>query len=388
MAPEHQSEVSAALEEIKKDWANYEPESDRLVREAIIMSADRKPTGKEKPKILGLSDEDIERALQVLEKAPKARFDRAKEVLIDPEKKKEGKECEDAGFNNGRLMIVCDGLGSYKGGAEASKSALDEIKNNLRESVTGEQPVVATSEYAQDRIKKAITKANEMIAAKRKMFPDEKEMATTATVGEVFFDPDENKYKLAYGQVGDSRLYKFNTNTGELQRVTPEHSLTGVLEMNGYKIDDSDLRITLEEAFKKAEKIQPIKNNPETVKKIIETWGGKTLESLRTTMGVALDGDAYSGGQIMTGTTDIEPGVLFMSCSDGFTDNYTDASIGRKLQELKGLSFDQMARHLAAFAAKGQMKEFNDRAKGTDDITINITEVKLPIAAESKQIAA
>ena len=108
----------------------------------------------------------------------------------------------------GKLYGVADGVGGYSRGDEASKLALEVIKEvyySLPENIKPEQ-----------RIKISIEKANEAVY-KEGFFQNESKIATTVCLAILIGD------KLYIANVGDSRAYIVRKN--KIKQITVDHSL-------------------------------------------------------------------------------------------------------------------------------------------------------------------
>lgn len=126
-------------------------------------------------------------------------------------------------FDEGLLVIVCDGLGGNKAGEVASQLAVEIIHNSFINS--------RKNDYF-ERIKDAILEANKIIKAKSESNSEYTGMATTA---EILFINDNSAY---WGHIGDSRIY--NYRQGKLKQLTKDHSFIQNLIDEGH--------ITLKEA--------------------------------------------------------------------------------------------------------------------------------------------
>lgn len=113
------------------------------------------------------------------------------------------------------IFMVIDGIGGQAAGERAADTALSRIKARL-ERQTG---------TAEDRIREAITVANNEILRLAATNPDWQGMACVLTVAVV-----ENG-TATIGHVGDSRLYKIRRR--EIRKITHDHSPVGEREDNG-----------------------------------------------------------------------------------------------------------------------------------------------------------
>ena len=110
------------------------------------------------------------------------------------------------------IFIVIDGIGGQAAGEKAADIALNRVRARL-ERQTG---------TADERIREAITVANNEIVHAAAANPEWHGMACVLTVAVV-----ENS-RVLIGHVGDSRLYKIRP--GEIRKITHDHSPVGERE--------------------------------------------------------------------------------------------------------------------------------------------------------------
>jgi serine/threonine protein phosphatase PrpC len=110
---------------------------------------------------------------------------------------------------NGKLYVVCDGMGGHAGGATASKLGVDSIANYFQQAKYPDVKLALANalEYANLQI---IDAANEM--------PSLKGMGTTACV--LLIQGDE----AWIAHCGDSRIYLYSAEQQWLHRITKDHS--------------------------------------------------------------------------------------------------------------------------------------------------------------------
>lgn len=110
---------------------------------------------------------------------------------------------------NGKLYVVCDGMGGHAGGATASKIGVDSIANYFQQAKYPDVKLALADalEYANLQI---IDAANEM--------PSLKGMGTTACV--LLIQGDE----AWIAHCGDSRIYLYCAEQQWLHRITKDHS--------------------------------------------------------------------------------------------------------------------------------------------------------------------
>lgn len=107
-----------------------------------------------------------------------------------------------------RLWLVADGMGGHAGGARASELARDII-----------QARVASGCSLHD----AVLDAHNAIRAEQDQRPEYSDMGTTV----VAVVEREESYEICW--VGDSRAYRFAPASGELELLTRDHNVAGML---------------------------------------------------------------------------------------------------------------------------------------------------------------
>ena len=112
------------------------------------------------------------------------------------------------------ILLVVDGIGGHAAGEKAADVAVNMLRSRL-ERETG---------TASERIREAITVANNEIFRLARTNPDWDGMACVLTVAVV------EEGSAVIGHVGDSRLYKIRG--GRIQKITHDHSPVGEREDN------------------------------------------------------------------------------------------------------------------------------------------------------------
>ncbi len=181
------------------------------------------------------------------------------------------------------VVVVADGMGGHQAGEIASQVAIEAIKSDLEQ-----EHWEAEGDEMQTLLKlgAAIEKANRLIRAASDGRPELHGMGTTIVaalfrLGRVFL-----------GHVGDSRIYRLRDK--KLQQITKDHSLVQQLLDSG--------------TFK-------------TEQEAAEAGIGSNV--LTRALGIE--------DQIEVDVTDefLEPGDLFLFCSDGLTNMLPDTDIER-----------------------------------------------------------
>lgn len=116
------------------------------------------------------------------------------------------------------LFLVADGMGGHAAGEEASKIAIESIKNFFENTNSFENiPQI---------ILQAVGIANQNIYSYSLQYPEKKGMGTTLVIAVI------QNGVITIGHVGDSRAYRYNPETG-LQLLTKDHSFVQELVNQG-----------------------------------------------------------------------------------------------------------------------------------------------------------
>lgn len=116
----------------------------------------------------------------------------------------------------GRLAVIADGMGGYEGGQEASRLAVETVRE-VYDNVVRDDPHVALLE--------SFATAHERIQAYAAQHPELHGMGTTCTALVI------RDRRLYYAHVGDSRLYL--VRGARISRLTRDHSYVGRLVESG-----------------------------------------------------------------------------------------------------------------------------------------------------------
>lgn len=205
----------------------------------------------------------------------------------------------------GRSAIfgVMDGVGS---GGERSALAAEIVQKNIMgiEGQVNKPPQIST---AVSLLKGAIfTAAGEVKRLQRTENNDD--IDTTVNVGMLCLSTDGKRRFIVTANVGDSRMYRFRPSKGELAKVTVDDSLVQRFVEEG--------EITEAEAFK-----HPQRN--------IVT---RTVGTLRTDREITLT------------VSEVQDGDIFLSVSDGISDNLTPTGLPATVIDCFRQSFDRAKR--------------------------------------------
>jgi serine/threonine protein phosphatase PrpC len=216
---------------------------------------------------------------------------------------------EDAYVVEPPLFAVADGMGGAKAGEVASGLAAAAVQESGNDGQSGEA-----------RVEALIAEANRRVFMRASEDREASGMGTTMTVALVEDD------RVAFGHVGDSRAYLIRD--GQLEQLTDDHSLVAELVRSG--------KLTPEEA---------------------ETHPQRSV--ITRALGTEADVD------VDTFSVAVEPGDLFLLCSDGLTSMIDDQTILGAVEQNRG-SLEEAAKALVNAANRGG---------GEDNITVIFFEV-------------
>jgi protein phosphatase len=214
------------------------------------------------------------------------------------------------------LILLADGMGGHNAGEVASGIAINvvysKVKNELAEMVTGQ--VDEESGYSMEslKVKQAVELANAAINQASRTNAQCAGMGTTVVAG-LFYD---NRMTIAH--VGDSRGYRFRNK--KLEQLTKDHSLIQELVDRGFYA-------TVEEA---------------------EAAGNKNL--ITRALGVEPDVKVDVLEDV------VQPGDIYLFCSDGLYDMVPDDKISLTLKEF-GANLAQAAENLIKLANENGGKD-------------------------------
>jgi serine/threonine protein phosphatase PrpC len=234
-------------------------------------------------------------------------------AAVDPGRARSNNEDSVATDPDVGLAVLADGMGGYNAGEVASQMATTFIRTEL-----GRWLREASQQASDADVRRAmdicVDNANRAIFNAANSNPQYAGMGTTLVVAAF------REARLLLGHVGDSRAYRLRG--GRLQQLTRDHSLL-------QEQIDAGL-ITAEQAAFSA--------NKNLVTRAVGVEDTVLLE---------------------THLHEVQPGDLYMMCSDGLSDMIDDGTIAHLMQ--RGDSLDAMARTLIDAA--------ND-AGGKDNISV------------------
>lgn len=154
------------------------------------------------------------------------------------------------------FAIVADGMGGAAAGEEASRLAVEAIREGLGEALTpvGDLNGLMDEDAVTETMRQAIRGANLMIVQKAERHPELKGMGTTVTMAFI-----RNTYAII-GHVGDSRAYLIDGQDGHIIQVTSDHSFVQALVAAGHiteeEAEDHPMRNVLYRALGQARDVE------------------------------------------------------------------------------------------------------------------------------------
>lgn len=230
-------------------------------------------------------------------------------AVTDPGRARDNNEDSVAFDEEALVAVLADGMGGYNAGEIASGMATAFIKSELSRWLI-EAGAIAQPKEIRRAMEICVDNANLAIYNSANANPAFAGMGTTLVLC-VF-----KEGRLLVGHIGDSRCYRLRSDT--LEQITKDHSLL-------QEQIDAGL-ITQDQAA-----VSPIKN--------------LVTRALGVEQAVMLEVNEFS----------VEPGDLYLMCSDGLSDMVTDEVIARIAGEASGL--DQIAGHLVSAANENGGKD-------------------------------
>jgi protein phosphatase len=227
------------------------------------------------------------------------------------------------------LAVLADGMGGYNAGEVASGITVSVLTTEIKHSLQSMRPEDEGDDgedVAVELLRENVQKANASIFHAAQSQPQYSGMGTTV-VAALFYDN-----RVAVAHVGDSRLYRLRGD--EFEAVTRDHSLLQE-QIDSGMISKEDARLSR----------------------------NKNL----VTRAVGIDSDVATEVHVH----DVEPGDIYLLCSDGLNDMVEDENIGGTLHALRAnmtLAADQL------------VKMANDNG-GRDNVSVILVKVKGDFAA-------
>ncbi|RMF82473.1 MAG: Stp1/IreP family PP2C-type Ser/Thr phosphatase [Chloroflexi bacterium] len=151
------------------------------------------------------------------------------------------------------LAIVADGMGGAAAGEEASRLAVEAIRESLFHDSDTTLDMLVASDNIAELLYKAVQAANLEIMKIAKGKPEFKGMGTTVTMAFI----DNTTATIAH--VGDSRAYLVDGTDGSIEQVTNDHSFVQALLNAGHiteqQAEEHPMRNVLYRALGQAEDV-------------------------------------------------------------------------------------------------------------------------------------
>lgn len=230
------------------------------------------------------------------------------------------------------MAILADGMGGYNAGEVASGIAVELIRTELKAALEGRKPEELNGQGAEQLIVEKTGRANNAIYEAAQSQPQFSGMGTTLVVA-VWCDN-----RVSVGHVGDSRLYRLRGEV--LEQITRDHSLLQE------QIDSG--MITREQARHSQ---------------------NKNL----VTRAVGIDPEV----ETEVHTYPVQPGDMFLLCSDGLSDMVTDEDIQLTLSSLHAN---------LPLAAQQLVQQANDNG-GRDNVSVILVRIARQFPARTGWLA-
>jgi PPM family protein phosphatase len=228
------------------------------------------------------------------------------------------------------LLVLADGMGGYNAGEVASgiavKTTVDMVQHGVTHEMRGARDEATGLMRQSIVLRDAILRANKIIHQTAKSQPNCEGMGTTI-VACLFYD---NRVTVAH--VGDSRVYR--VRKGALEQLTQDHSLLQELVGRGlYSREEAE----------------------------------RTLSRNYVTRALGVE----PATEVTITEHDVEPGDLFVLCSDGLNDMVEDEDILLTIRTFQG-DLELAGRQLVRLC--------NDNG-GKDNVSILMARILKPFSA-------
>lgn len=223
------------------------------------------------------------------------------------------------------LIAAIDGVGV---GGEQSGRAADAVQRHLSLSLETSFMNPPTINQAEVKLKDAIFAASGEIKQLKQQL-NNPDLDTTVSAGVLCKSPDGSKKFLVTANVGDSRVYRYRPNTGEIKQLTKDQSYV-------QRLVDAGL-ITPDEAFTHPQRNLILK-------------------------GV---GDLRAPKEIDVQVAELLDGDIAFAVSDGISDNFPPEGLSVAIRTEFQAAFDGMKPDLKKFTAGVAQKAQNIMRQGT-----------------------
>lgn len=239
---------------------------------------------------------------------------------------------------------VLDGVsgGSNGGGLLASRITSGKVAE-----IMSYMPKDANAERARRSIETAIQAAHQAVSEHKNGRPELKQMATTIDLVKTI-DNGDGTFDVAYGHVGDSRIYVLDGETGKLRAET---------------LDDGMAKEAMDQGQINREQYDQIMNAPDKASLPPDL---QFLYQYRNMVSNAVGFPGKENINVATGILKLKKGDRMLISSDGIHDNLTADQIADVMR--KGGGIKELADAAERIASSGE-----GRAK-PDDITGSVIE--------------
>lgn len=187
-----------------------------------------------------------------------------------------------------RVAIVCDGMGGHAGGHVASELAVQVMSHALRQLKPNDW---LDEDQIVEAMKQAVFGANDHILSRARIDPELYDMGTTMVSCAFMAD------RVITANVGDSRIYRIVGNA--IEQVSNDHSLV-------------------------AERIRAGLLDPDSAEaSMLANIITRALGMEQVTVDITIE--------------DLQPGDIYLLCSDGLCDMLTDLDLLRMVNEAPNL---------------------------------------------------
>lgn len=214
--------------------------------------------------------------------------------------------------------VLADGMGGHNAGEVASRMAVELVATRISDYLA--RAPVHDAVGAEALVAEQIARANSTLFNSAAAEPEYRGMGTTLVVALW------RGRSVTYGHVGDSRLYRLRR--GELNRLTRDHSMVQEQVDSGVLSPEQARYAPHRNVLTRAVGIEP-----------------EVEPDVRTMQ--------------------VDPGDVYLLCSDGVTDMLPDEEIGRTL----------IARAASAHAAAHELVERANERGGLDNISVIVVRV-------------
>jgi PPM family protein phosphatase len=226
------------------------------------------------------------------------------------------------------LAVLADGMGGYNAGEVASGVVAALVPQEIKRALAGKAPHELNDKIVERLIREQAEQANRTVYQAAQSQPQYAGMGTTLVIA-LWYDN-----RVAVGHIGDSRLYRLRDDA--LEQITRDHSL---------------LQEQIDSGMITKEQARHARN--------------KNL----VTRAVGIDPEV----EAEVHTYPVQPGDVYLLCSDGLPDMVPDKEIEHTLASLKAN---------LPLAAEQLVQQANDHG-GRDNVSVILVRVIKAFPAQS-----